>query len=83
MAYENLNQLKDDGYIPSKTDLESFEMRFIEKIKACVIENYQLYGILPSITIAQAISESDWGQSDLVNQANNLFGMKKGNKLVR
>ena len=70
-AYENLNQLKHYGYIPSKTNPESFEMRFIESIKAGAIENYQLYGILPSITIAQAILESDWGQSDLANQANN------------
>ena len=77
-AYENLNQLKHYGYIPSKTDPQSFEMRFIESIKAGAIENYQLYGILPSITIAQAILESDWGQSDLANQANNLFGIKKG-----
>ena len=75
-AYENLNQLKHYGYIPSKTNPESFEMRFIESIKAGAIENYQLYGILPSITIAQAILESDWGQSDLANQANNLFGIK-------
>ncbi|WP_343287920.1 glycoside hydrolase family 73 protein [Turicibacter bilis] len=77
-AYENLNQLKHYGYIPSKTNPQSFEMRFIESIKAGAIENYELYGILPSITIAQAILESDWGQSDLANQANNLFGIKKG-----
>ena len=78
IAYDNLNQLKQYGYIPSKTDPQSFEMRFIESIKAGAIENYELYGILPSITIAQAILESDWGQSDLANQANNLFGIKKG-----
>ena len=77
-AYDNLNQLKDYGYIPSKTDPQSFEMRFIESVKAGAIENYQLYGILPSITIAQAILESNWGQSDLANQANNLVGIKTG-----
>ena len=34
-------------------------------------------GILPSITIAQAILESSWGTSELSTKANNLFGMKK------
>ena len=34
-------------------------------------------GILPSITIAQAILESGWGSSELCRKANNLFGMKK------
>lgn len=33
-------------------------------------------GILASVTIAQAILESAWGQSELSLKANNLFGMK-------
>lgn len=32
--------------------------------------------LFPSIIIAQAILESDWGQSDLAKSANNLFGVK-------
>lgn len=32
--------------------------------------------ILPSVVIAQAILESDWGKSGLALQANNLFGIK-------
>lgn len=32
--------------------------------------------LLPSVTIAQAILESDWGRSDLAKNANNLFGIK-------
>lgn len=32
--------------------------------------------ILPSVTIAQAILESNWGKSDLAVNANNLFGIK-------
>ncbi|MEJ1300404.1 glucosaminidase domain-containing protein [Latilactobacillus sakei] len=32
--------------------------------------------VLPSIIIAQAIIESDWGRSDLATKANNLFGVK-------
>ena len=33
-------------------------------------------GILASVTLAQAILESGWGQSELSLNANNLFGMK-------
>lgn len=33
-------------------------------------------GILASVTLAQAILESGWGQSGLALNANNLFGMK-------
>lgn len=32
--------------------------------------------ILPSVTIAQAILESNWGKSDLAINGNNLFGIK-------
>ncbi|GAY73237.1 glycoside hydrolase family 73 protein [Lentilactobacillus kosonis] len=34
------------------------------------------YNILPSITIAQAILESQWGDSQLASKYNNLFGVK-------
>ena len=33
-------------------------------------------GILPSLTIAQAILESGWGRSELAQKANALFGIK-------
>ncbi|MDF7638186.1 SLAP domain-containing protein [Lactobacillus sp. ESL0791] len=34
------------------------------------------YGLYPSVMIAQAIVESNWGTSGLAVNANNLFGMK-------
>ena len=49
---------------------------FIESIKDEALENYKDYGILPSVTISQAIIESDWGNSDLASEYNNLFGIK-------
>ena len=45
--------------------LDSDKMEFLQKVAEGAIENYYKYGILPSITIAQAILESGWGQSDL------------------
>lgn len=49
---------------------------FIKKIQPLANETYNKYGILPSITSAQAILESDWGRSKLAQQANNYFGIK-------
>lgn len=46
---------------------------FIEKIKPLSIKAYQEFGILPSLIIAQAILESNWGKSAPENM---LFGMK-------
>ena len=34
------------------------------------------HGIKPSVTIAQAILESNWGESSLSRQENNYFGIK-------
>ena len=53
-----------------------FFKEVIEEIKDEAIKNYKEYKILPSITIAQAILESSWGESDLAQIYNNLFGIK-------
>jgi len=47
---------------------------FINSIKDIAISEYNLYGILPSVTIAQGIIESASGNKDI--GGNNLFGMK-------
>ncbi len=49
---------------------------FIETIAAAARKNYATYKILPSLTIAQAILESNWGKSALAQQCHNYFGMK-------
>lgn len=49
---------------------------FVKKIAPYAVELGQEYGVLPSITIAQAILESDWGTSTLASQYNNYFGIK-------
>ena len=49
---------------------------FINKILNGAKKGYEKYGILPSVTIAQAINESGWGGSYLSRTDNNLFGIK-------
>lgn len=49
---------------------------FINQVVPGAKEGYTKYGILPSVTIAQAINESGWGKSKLASTDNNLFGIK-------
>ncbi|MEK1319027.1 LysM peptidoglycan-binding domain-containing protein [Limosilactobacillus fermentum] len=52
------------------------QQAFIESVAEGAIEGWNEYGVLPSITVAQAILESGWGSSTLSTQAHNLFGIK-------
>lgn len=52
---------------------------FIKKIGPIAREVDKSYDLLPSITIAQACLESNYGQSDLSQKYNNLFGVKGTN----
>ncbi len=71
-----IDQLKYFGLTPYRLKEDSKYTKFIEEIKDEAIKNYKEYKILPSITIAQAILESSWGESDLAKIYNNLFGIK-------
>lgn len=71
-----IDQLKYFGLTPYRLKEDSKYIKFIEEIKDEAIKNYKEYKILPSITIAQAILESSWGESDLAQIYNNLFGIK-------
>lgn len=51
---------------------------FIEAIGRAAMAEYERFKILPSLTIAQAILESNWGKSLLSQRAFNFFGMKAG-----
>ena len=50
--------------------------QFIDSVAPGAIEGWREYGVLPSVTVAQAILESGWGGSGLSTQAHNLFGIK-------
>ena len=66
----------DNQEVYSNTYMDSEKMEFIETISDGAISNYNKFGILPSITMAQAILESGWGNSELAVTHNNLFGIK-------
>ncbi len=51
---------------------------FIDMIGKAAVAEYERFKILPSLTIAQAILESNWGKSGLSQKAYNYFGMKAG-----
>lgn len=54
--------------------VELTEEKFIQSIVDSL--RGQKLNILPSVTIAQAILESNWGKSSLAREAKNLFGIK-------
>ncbi|HLQ40348.1 MAG TPA: glycoside hydrolase family 73 protein [Tetragenococcus sp.] len=49
---------------------------FVDRLLPHAKELQDGYGILPSIILGQAILESNWGQSQLAKDYNNLFGVK-------
>lgn len=49
---------------------------FIDSISSGAVATMRKYGVLASVTIAQAILESGWGLSGLTLKAYNLFGIK-------
>ena len=49
---------------------------FLANIKQGALDGWKQFGVLPSLTAAQAILESAWGQSKLTTTGHNLFGIK-------
>ena len=52
------------------------QQTFINEVAPGALAAQRQYGIPAAVTIAQAIDESGWGQSQLAAQDNNLFGIK-------
>lgn len=68
---KNLNKVAD---VTAKTIADYFKLT--DFIPTIVKNLPKTANILPSITIAQAILESDWGRSELAKKAYNFFGIK-------
>lgn len=50
--------------------------QYIDKYKSIAVEHMDVYGIPASIKMAQAIHESEFGNSRLAREGNNHFGIK-------
>ena len=72
-SYNGISLTADNTGIITGTTTSS---QFLLKIYQATLDGWKEYGVLPSVTAAQAILESGWGQSALATEANNLFGIK-------
>lgn len=70
----NSNEDKTHGNVEATVTQEAFINNMI-----AFNELAKEKGIFPSVMLAQASIESDWGTSDLTIKANNLFGVKAYN----
>ncbi|MFD1483638.1 glycoside hydrolase family 73 protein [Lacticaseibacillus baoqingensis] len=72
-AWQNRQTAED---ITTQTNGEETKAAFIKRLAPYAQQLHQTYGVYASITLAQAILESDWGQSTLAKDYHNLFGIK-------
>lgn len=82
IASSTSSSSKSSGIVPVSTSaynnvggLSGSHLDFINSIKDGAVASYNEYGVLPSVTMAQAILESGWGNSSI---GNNIFGIKAG-----
>ena len=66
------------SYMTNKIE-QNTRLQFIRKIAPMAQQDQKDFGILSSITIAQACLESDFGRSQLSSKYFNLFGIKSYN----
>jgi flagellum-specific peptidoglycan hydrolase FlgJ len=64
-----------DG-LPLPPGTAPWQRDFIMSVALGARESQRTTGVPASVTLAQAILESDWGRSKLTREANNLFGIK-------
>lgn len=80
---QEVKEVKKTNEAPKKTDNREkiilpndYRGEFIKSIMGDAIELGKKYDVYPSVMMAQAIIESDWGRSGLTQLANNYFGIK-------
>lgn len=62
--------------LPQPPGATGWQRDFILSLAYAGRESQRLTGVPTSVTLAQAILESDWGRSGLARDAKNLFGIK-------
>ena len=65
---------RDD--LPLPMAATTYQREFILSLAGAAQESQRMTGVPSSVTLAQAILESDWGRSRLAREAKNLFGIK-------
>lgn len=75
-AEKKLKKLSEVSLRNIRGDSDKEKDKLIENMKKISIDNYKKSGVLPSVTISQAILESNWGKSELSAKYNNYFGIK-------
>ncbi len=70
------NSYNENNLQSSQNEIAVEHRKFINKLAPQAQRLQGQYNILPSITPAQAILESDWGTSKLASKYYNLFGVK-------
>ncbi len=55
--------------------LSGSQLNFVNMVVEGAVQAYKKYGVLPSLTLAQAILETGWGKSTI---GHNIFGIKAG-----
>jgi flagellar protein FlgJ len=65
-----------DATLTKRAAAGSDQMAFLNAAAQAARQGAQMTGVPASVTVAQAILESDWGRSTLAQDANNYFGMK-------
>ena len=80
LAKEYLEKLKGISLSGDTLKNQDEKINFLKQISKLSYDNFEKYNILPSITVGQAILESNWGQSKLTKDSNNIFGIKADSK---
>jgi len=62
--------------VPAPVSETRAQQAFITEVAPGAMAAQRRYGVPAAVTIAQAIDESGWGQSELAAQDHNLFGIK-------